>query len=680
MVRTLESYVLGGWTAPAGDGTEIRSAVTGEVLAVSSTEGLDFGAIVDHARSVGGPALRAMTFHDRAARLKQLLGAIAEHKDELYALSAQSGATKDDAWVDVDGGLGVLATYASKGRRELPPRHVAIDGDPERLSRDGTFLGVHVLTPRAGVAVHINAFNFPCWGALEKLAPALLAGMPVVVKPATPTAFVAEALLKHVIASGIFPEGSIQFVAGSIGDLFDHLGGQDVVGFTGSASTAAHLRTHPAFTARSAAFTAETDSLNGSILLPSAAADAGHRTRFVREVRNELVIKAGQRCTAIRRALVPEAALDQVVDELRDVLGAVRIGDPGHEGVEMGALVNADQRRDVAHTVERLREGCRQVIGTDTPELLGEVAPDAFMAPTVLVREDPAFDAVHELEPFGPVATLIPYGSIDEAVELFARGEGSLVASVFGAPGAPDARELFAGIAPYHGRILFVDETAAAASTGHGSPLPHLVHGGPGRAGGGEELGGVRGVHHYLQRTALQGSPDQLTALVGRFLPGATRDTSGPHPFTKTFDELAIGDTLESEEREITLDDIERFAELTGDTFYAHMDEEAAKASPIFEGRVAHGYLLVSAAAGLFVWPDPGPVLANFGLERLRFMTPVYPGDRIKVLLTCKDKTTRREPDQGTVTWDVEVVNQHGEVVAAYDVLTIVARSETTPD
>lgn len=674
MARTLESYVVGEWVTPDGDGEPVVDANTGEQVAVATAAGIDFAAVVRHAREVGGPALRELTFHERAARLKELVGVIAEHKDELYALSAQGGATSEDAWVDVDGGMAVLATYASKARKELPNAKVAVDGPPEHLSRDGSFLGQHVWTPKQGVAVQINAYNFPCWGSLEKLAPALVAGMPVIVKPAPQTAQVAEALYRHIIASEVFPEGSIQFVAGHPGDLLDHLDGRDVLGFTGSAATAEVIRGHRAFTARAASLITETDSLNAAILLPSAAGDEAHVDRFVKEIKQELLTKAGQRCTAIRRALVPEAAVDAVVAKLQQALEGVTLGDPTREDVRMGALVSASQKQDVERTVEKLLAGCRRVVGGDEPELLGDVAPGAFMAPTVLLLEDRDFDAVHELEPFGPVATLLPYRDADEAVRLVQRGGGSLVTSVFGSADDPDAATVFAGIAAHHGRLLFVDETDATSQTGHGTPLPHLVHGGPGRAGGGEEMGGVRGVHHYLQRTALTGSPEMITNLTGRYAPGAPRNLDVDHPFTLTYDQVQIGDALLTDEREITLDDIEAFAALSGDTFYAHMDDEAAKASPIFEGRVAHGYFLVAAAAGLFVWPDPGPVLANFGLENLRFMTPAYPGDRIRLYLTCKDKVTRREPDQGTVTWDVEVLNQDDEVVAAYDVLTIVKR------
>ncbi|MCC5948936.1 MAG: phenylacetic acid degradation bifunctional protein PaaZ [Nitriliruptoraceae bacterium] len=672
MTRTLSSYVAGTWITPDG-GEAVVSPVTGATICQVSTDGVDDGEAVRHAREVGGPALRALTFHQRAWLLKDLVKVIAAHKQDLYELSALSGATSKDAWVDVDGGMGAVATYSSQGRRFLPDAHVVVDGPVQPLSRDGSFAGVHVGSPKEGVAVQINAFNFPVWGSLEKLAPALLAGMPSIVKPATPTAYVAEALYRAIIDSGVLPEGAVQFIAGPVHDLFDHLDGQDLVGFTGSAATASHLRTHPAFTSRSAIFTAETDSLNSSILLPSGA-EGAHLDRFVTEVATELTTKAGQRCTAIRRAFVPASHTDEVVTKLRAQLAEVVLGDPRVEGVTMGSLVSAGARAGVERTVEKLLPGARRVIGDEPLPLVGDVDDAAFMPPTVLLADDASRDEVHTLEPFGPVTTLIPYDTVDEAVALIRRGGGSLVASAFGPAGADDAIALFAGIAAHHGRLLFVDDAAAASQTGHGSPLPHLVHGGPGRAGGGEELGGLRAVHHHLQTTAVQGSPDQLTALTGRYVPGAARDTSGPHPFTKRFEELSIGDALITGEREVTLEDIEAFAALTGDTFYAHMDEVAAKASPIFEGRVAHGYLLVSAAAGLFVWPDPGPVLANVGLEDLQFAQPVYPGDRIHVRFTCKDKGSARDPDQGTVTWDVEVVNQRDEVVATYDVLTVVAR------
>ncbi|MTV25879.1 phenylacetic acid degradation bifunctional protein PaaZ [Nitriliruptoraceae bacterium ZYF776] len=676
-MRTIDSFVDGRWVTPQPDqdhpGVEIRDAVTGELVGVSTAFGIDAAQVVAAARSAGS-ALRAMTFHERAAMLKELVGVASTVKDELYELSATTGATRRDAKVDVDGGIGTLATIASRGRRGFPDGHAAPDGPPEHLSRDGSFLGQHVWVPRPGVAVHLNAYNFPVWGSLEKLGSALLAGMPCIVKPAPQTVHVAERLFRALLDAEVLPTDAVQFLGGLPESLFDHLDGRDVVAFTGSAATAEHLRGHPAFTARSARFLAETDSLNSAILLPSAAADDGHLERFVAEVKAEVVTKAGQRCTAIRRAFVPEDAVDAVVSRLQDAFAEVTVGDPRDRGVQVGALVDAHQRERLAGTVDKLLAGCRRVVGDGPLELVGDVDPAAFYPPTILLLEDEDFVDVHELEPFGPVATVIPFTDVAAVVDEVRRGGGSLVTSVFGDADAPELAEVFAGIGGSHGRLLFHDATMAAANTGHGSPLPMLVHGGPGRAGGGEELGGTRGAQAYLQRIALQGSPDTLTRLVGRYLPGATRQTAKGHPFRLTFDDLAVGDALETGEREITLADVEAFAALTGDTFYAHMDEEAAAASPVFEGRVAHGYLVISAAAGLFVWPDPGPVLANYGLENLRFATPVYPGDRISVTLTCKDKVARAGSDQGTVTWDAQVRNQDGEVVAAYDVLTIVAR------
>jgi oxepin-CoA hydrolase / 3-oxo-5,6-dehydrosuberyl-CoA semialdehyde dehydrogenase len=670
-MRMLQSFVADEWVTPEGDGTVLADAVTGEPVATASTAGIDMAAAVGHARRVGGPALRRMTFHERAAMLKALAAHLSDVKDELYDLSFATGATRKDAWVDVDGGIGVLFVYASKGRRELPNAHLLVDGDPEVLAKDGSFLGLHVLTPREGVAVHINAFNFPVWGMLEKLAPTLLAGMPAIVKPATQTSFVTEAAVRRMIESGILPPGALQFLAGSAGDLLDHLSGQDVVGFTGSAATAERLRAHPSVVRESVHFTAETDSLNSSILGSTSAPGTPEFDHFVTEVVREMTIKAGQRCTAIRRALVPASMIEAVEAAITEKLAKVRVGNPTNVEVTMGALASRGQLEEVQRAVAALRGESDLVTGDVLDLVDADPERGAFMAPTLL-RSDGKGTAVHEVEAFGPVATLIPYEDTDHALDLVRRGGGSLVASVFtGDPAV--ARDLTLGIAAHHGRVLVVDERCGRTQTGHGSPMPHLVHGGPGRAGGGEELGGMRGVAHHMQRTALQGSPDMLMRIVGRYLPGATRDTSGEHPFKRHFEDVAIGDALETAGRTITLEDIERFADLTGDTFYAHMDEEAAKANPFFEGRVAHGYFVVSAAAGLFVWPDPGPVLANYGLENLRFVTPAYPGDTLRVILTCKDKSERAGAGYGEIRWDTEVLNQNDEVVATYDVLTLVA-------
>ncbi|HVW33497.1 MAG TPA: phenylacetic acid degradation bifunctional protein PaaZ [Acidimicrobiia bacterium] len=677
-MRVLESYVAGQWRTPSGDGVDVHDATTGEPVARVGSGGIDVAAALAYGREVGGPALRRLTFGQRAGILKALGGYLNEHKEQLYELSTATGATRADSWLDIEGGTGVLAVYAGKGRKELPDATVLRDGEPEVLAKDGSFLGLHLLVPREGVAVLINAFNFPVWGMLEKVAPALLAGVPVLVKPATPTAYVAEAAVRLMVASGVLPEGALQLVCGGLGDAFDHLTGQDSVFFTGSAATATALRSHPAVLARSVRFTAEADSLNASVLGPAAAPGTAEFDLYVKEVAREMTTKAGQRCTAIRRALVPAGLVDAVVAALSDRLGRTVIGDPRRDEVRMGPLVSRAQRDEVGRAVSALAAGAEVAVGGPDGKLdvlTADASAGAFLAPTVLVAREPRLPAVHDVEPFGPVCTVVPYDGVDEAIDLARLGQGSLVVSVF-TPDAAEAGRLALGLGAHHGRVLLVDERCGRTQTGHGSPMPHLVHGGPGRAGGGEELGGMRSVRHHLQRVAVQGSPDTLSALTGTFLPGATRHEGGPHPFTRHFEDLAVGDTLVTESRTVTVEDIERFAELTGDHFYAHMDEEAAARSPIFGGRVAHGYFVIAAAAGLFVWPDPGPVLANYGIDRLRFTTPVKPGDTIHVVFTCKEKALRKGAGYGEVRWDTQVVNQDGTVVAAYDVLTMVATRE----
>ena len=671
-MHTLESHVQGAWHAPSAEGVVTRHAVTGRPVAAVSSDGGDFGAIAAYARDVGGPALRSMTFHERAALLKALGQHLMAEKEGLYALSTATGATRNDSWIDIEGGgAGVLLSYASRGRRELPDGHVLLDGEPEMLARDGSFIAAHIATARHGVAIQVNAFNFPCWGALEKLAPALLAGMPTIIKPATPTAFLTEAMVRCIVESGILPDGALQRVGGGVGDLFDHLGGQDLVGFTGSATTAAHLRTQPTLVKRSVRFNVEADSLNAAILGSAATPGTDECDLFVAEVVREMTVKAGQKCTAIRRILVPTPQLDTATEAIASALAEVRTGDPTDEATDMGALVGIAQRNEVAAAVTTLRAAAEVVVDTCT---FHEVDPSvgAFLAPTLLRATDPDAPAIHATEAFGPVATLVGYEGPDDAVRLAALGEGSLVASVYSGD-ADEAAAITLGIAAHHGRVHVVDASVATSSTGHGSPLPMLVHGGPGRAGGGEEMGGLRGLRHHLQTTAVQGSPDVLTAVTGQWMPGATRHVDRGHPFRLHFDDLEVGTALRTGSRTVTLDDIEGFAESTGDHFYAHMDEEAAAASPIFGGRVAHGYLVLSLAAGLFVWPDPGPVLANYGIDRCRFAKPTYPGDTLIVWLTAKRKTLRAGAGYGEVAWDAQVLNQDDEVVATYDVLTMVA-------
>jgi oxepin-CoA hydrolase/3-oxo-5,6-dehydrosuberyl-CoA semialdehyde dehydrogenase len=662
------NYERDRWVAGDGNLAEIPSAIDGAPVAVTGSDGLDFGAMLRHAREVGGPALRKLTFHGRARMIKALGLAIMARKEELYELNYLTGATRKDGWIDIEGGAGTLFSFSSKGRRELPDAHVLLDGQLEPLSKQGTFVGQHIYTSLQGVAVHINAFNFPVWGMLEKLAPTLLAGVPAIVKPASATAYLAEAAFRIMIESGVLPSGAVQLIVGHVGDLFDHLSCQDVVSFTGSASTALKLQTHPVIARESVRFIAERDSLNASLLGPDAAPGTPEFDLFIKEVATEMTVKAGQKCTAIRRAMAPAEHLDAVQQALAERLAKTKVGDPRAEDTRMGALVSTAQRADVQERIRELEAAGARIVAGD-PAADPPIPGGAFLPPVLLRTDDPwQVAAVHDVEPFGPVSTIMPYKDMADAIALANRGRGSLALSLF--TYSPEAaREFVQGAAAYHGRMLVLNRDNAAESTGHGSPLPVLVHGGPGRAGGGEEMGGVRGVKHYMQRTALQSSPEMIAAISEQYIPGGPKRFVEGHPFKKRMSELTIGDTLRTESRTVTIADIEHFAEFTGDKFYAHMDEEAAKASPIFEGRVAHGYLILSFAAGLFVDPDPGPVLANTGLENLRFLTPLYPGDSMRVELTVRSKSLKSE-ETGVVRWAVEVFNQKDELVATYDLLT----------
>jgi len=677
-VSMLQSYVQGQWFTAADAGTPLRSAVTGDEVARISSTGVDVAAMLDYARSVGGPVLRELTFHQRAGQLKALGKLLMAGKNEFYALSTATGATAADSAVDVDGGFGTLLSYASKETRELPNNTVYLDGDTEPIGRRGTFLGQHIYTSRRGVAVQINAFNFPVWGMLEKLAPAFLAGLPSVVKPASQTAYLTELVFRRIIESGLLPEGSVQLLAGSAQGILDHLGGQDMVGFTGSAGTAAKLRGHPNVVRAGVHFNAEADSLNCSILGPDATPDTPEFELYIKQLVVEMTSKAGQKCTAIRRALVPRELTDAVIEATRDRLAKVVVGDPGTEGVTMGALASLEQREEVLRAVKALSASATIVSGDpDNFALTGADAQrGAFLPPILLRCDDGAATAPHDVEAFGPVSTVLPYDNLDDAVSLAARGQGSLVGSLV-THDPSVARQIVLGIAPHHGRILVLDRDDAKESTGHGSPLPTLVHGGPGRAGGGEELGGIRGVLHHMQRTAVQGSPDMLTTITGRWTKGAAQTQTEVHPFRKHLEELQIGDTVVGGPRVVSRADIDHFAEFTGDTFYAHTDPEAAARNPLFGGIVAHGYLVVSLAAGLFVEPNPGPVLANFGVDSLRFLTPVKSEDSLTVTLTAKQLTPRVSADYGEVRWDAVVTNQDNSPVATYDVLTLVAKLPT---
>jgi oxepin-CoA hydrolase/3-oxo-5,6-dehydrosuberyl-CoA semialdehyde dehydrogenase len=664
----LLNYAFDRWTPGEGNLAELTSAIDGAPVATAGSGGLDFGAMLKHAREVGGPTLRKMTFHERARMLKALGQAIMARKEELYELNYLTGATRKDGWIDIEGGAGTLFSFSSKGRRELPDARVLMDGALEPLSKAGTFIGQHIYTPLQGAALHINAFNFPVWGMLEKLAPTLLAGMPAIVKPASATSYLTEAAFRVMIESGVLPTGAVQLIVGGVGDLFDHLGGQDVVSFTGSASTALKLRTHPTVMGKSVRFIAEQDSLNASVLGPDAAPGTPEFDLFVREVAIEMTVKAGQKCTAIRRAMAPADYLDAVQEALAERLAGTKVGDPRAEDTRMGALVSLSQRDDVRQKIAELEAAGAKIVSGD-PSADSPIAGGAFLSPVLLRADDPwKSTAIHDVEPFGPVSTIMPYKDMDDAIALANRGMGSLALSLF-THSADAARDFIGGAAAYHGRMLVIDRTNSKESTGHGSPLPVLVHGGPGRAGGGEEMGGIRGVKHYMQRTAIQSSPTMIAAITSQYVPGGPKHIIDVHPFRLRMSELNVGDTWKTDSRTVSIEDIEHFAEFTGDRFYAHMDEEAAKASPIFEGRVAHGYLILSFAAGLFVDPDPGPVLANTGLENLRFLTPLYPGDSMRVELSVRSKSLKSE-ETGVVRWAVEIFNQQDELVATYDLLT----------
>ncbi|KFI26012.1 enoyl-CoA hydratase [Haematobacter missouriensis] len=673
--RRLESYVCGEWAPGQKTGATLLDAATGAEVATIDSSGIDFADVLDHGRKAGA-RLRAMSFHDRALMLRALGMALMERKEEFYAESFRTGATRADGWVDIEGGIGTMLTYASKARRELPNARVLTEGDVEGLSRDGSFVAQHILTPLQGVAVHINAYNFPVWGMLEKIAPSLVAGMPCVVKPASQTAYLTELVVRRIVETGLLPEGALQLVCGSVGDMLDHVTGQDVVTFTGSAATGQSLRTHPSIVGNSTRFTMEADSLNASVLGPDAIAGTPEFDLFVKEVAREMTSKAGQKCTAIRRVIAPRGQVEALVDALRSRLAKMPPGLPEDEATRMGALASLAQREEVRARIAELSKVAEIVAGDpDTVTLAtGDADKGAFLNPVLLHAAQPfSAAAVHEVEAFGPVSTVIPYDDLEEAMALTRMGKGSLVASVFtDDPRVAESAVLEA--APFHGRILIGNRASAKTSTGHGSPLAPLVHGGPGRAGGGEEMGGMRGVKHYMQRTAVQGAPRLLSAVTGRWTDGA-QVRSDIHPFRKSLEDLQIGDQLITAARQVTQEDVEHFADFTGDTFYAHMDEAAAKANPFFDGRVAHGYLIASFAAGLFVEPNPGPVLANYGVDNLRFLTPVYFGDTLQVRLTCKEINPRANADHGEVRWDCRVTNQKGEVVAQYDVLTMVAKS-----
>lgn len=678
-IPTLQSLIAGRWHGQDAH-TALHSALDDALIYHTHAEKIDFDEALAFARKTGSKSLMRLDFQKRAQCLKALALYLMERKEELYEISHLTGATRQDSWVDVEGGIGTLFAYASMGSRELPSSNVLHEGPAMALGKRGGFAGTHILVPRGGVAVHINAFNFPIWGLLEKFAPSFLAAMPCIAKPATATSYLTHAVVRMMMASNLLPDGALQLVIGSTGDLLDRLGGFDAVTFTGSADTAAKLRSNQNLIRASVPFTAEADSLNCAILAPDVTPDDPEFDLFVKEVAREMTGKAGQKCTAIRRVIVPEMLVDTVGARLRERLAKITVGNPKVEGVRMGALASKDQHRDVSERVELLARGNEVLFSArDGFNPVGDnVASGAFFAPTLLLcRNAMDNDAVHDVEAFGPVSTLMTYRDIDEALELAARGKGSLVTTLATRDPAIAAHAVPVAAAS-HGRVLILDREAAVDSTGHGSPLPQLKHGGPGRAGGGEELGGIRAVKHFLQRAAVQGSPTMLGAVTGEYVRGGAVKESEIHPFRRYFEDLEMGHSLLTHRRTVSEADIVNFGGVSGDYFYMHFDEIAAKDTQ-FGQRIAHGYFVLSAAAGLFVSPAPGPVLANYGLDNLRFVAPVAIGDTIRARLTCKRKVDRNRADeqgrgQGVVAWDVQVTNQRDELVASYDILTLVLK------
>ena len=677
-VKQLKNYAEGKWIA-AKDGDQLFNAITGDAIYTASSQGLDFGAMMNYARKVGGPALRKLTFHQRGRMLKALAMYLMERKDYFYQISSYTGATKVDSWIDIEGGIGNLFANASL-RRQFPDERFYVDGEAAKLSKNGTFIGHHIMVPREGVAIHINAFNFPVWGMLEKIAVNLLAGVPAIVKPATLTSYLTEAVFEEIIKSGILPEGSLQLICGSARGILDHIENGDVVTFTGSASTGQQLKAHPRIVSEAVPFNLEADSLNCCVLGPDVKTDMPEFDIFIKEVAREITTKAGQKCTAIRRIIVPADKVEDVQIALGKRLMGTTIGDPSVEGVRMGPLAGISQREEVHEKVMQLAKSQQIVIGDlDNFEVVGaDKKKGAFFAPLVFLNTDPFKNTdCHNVEAFGPVSTIIPYNGLDEAIELARMGKGSLVCSLI-THNDDIARDFVLGAASTHGRILILNNDCAKESTGHGSPMPLLVHGGPGRAGGGEEMGGKRGVLHYLQRTAIQGSPTTIGRVTSVYQQGGKQNETENHPFRKHFEDLQIGDTVITHKHTVSETDITNFANVSGDNFYAHMDATSLEGT-IFEGRVAHGYFVLSKAAGLFVDPKKGPVLLNYGIDEARFTKPVYPGMTIGVKLTVKEKVDqekRTEDDiaKGIVKWLVDVYDETGETVAIATILTMVKK------
>lgn len=679
----IPNYIMGKWTPHEGPGIKQINAITGELIGTVGNEGIDFAKLLDYGRSTGGPALRKMSFRQRGLMLKKLALFLHSIRKKYYPLSYLTGATHADSWIDIDGGIGTLFAYASL-RRKLPDTPFLVDGETAGLSKNGTFIGHHIMSPRHGVAIHINAFNFPVWGMLEKLSVNWLAGVPAIVKPSEITSFLAQAVVKDIIDSNIVPEGALQLICGDGHGIINPVTPQDVITFTGSASTGKFLKSQPQIIDQAVTFNMEADSLNAAVLGPDAAPGSEEFNLFIKEVRKEMTVKCGQKCTAIRRIIVPEKWVEEVQLALEEQLKKTTIGNPQIEGVRMGALVSKAQVEEVKKNVNLLLQDSKVLYGNlDNVELIGASKDlGAFLSPVLLFNNDPFHNVnTHQVEAFGPVSTILPYKSLDEAIEIANMGKGSLCSTIATADDNI-AMQYVMGSAPWHGRILILNKESAVESTGHGSPMPLLTHGGPGRAGGGEEMGGIRGVKHYLQRTAIQGTPNSLTRITNVYQYGASQVEKPVHPFRKYFEELEIGETVITHKHTVTETDISNFANVSGDNFYAHMDDTSLEGT-IFERRVAHGYFVLSKAAGLFVDPKKGPVLLNYGIEECRFTKPVYPGMTIGVKLTVKEKVDQEKKDEqdvakGIVKFLVDVYDETGETVALATILTMVKKLDQT--
>ena len=678
-MKNYKNYALGSWVKGEGEGTALFNSISGNQIGTASSKGLDFAEMMNYARKTGGPALRKMTFQERGLMLKSLALHLHSVKNKFYAVSAETGATKIDSWIDIEGGIGNVFANASL-RKNFPDLPYHIDGDMAPLSKNGSFIGHHIMTPKEGVAIHINAFNFPIWGMLEKIAVNLMAGVPAIVKPATLTSFLTEYMVREIVDSGILPEGSLQLICGSARGIIDSVETGDIVTFTGSADTGKMLKSHPRLIEKAVPFNMEADSLNCSVLGTDAVPGTIEFDLFIKEVQKEMTVKAGQKCTAVRRIIVPENLVEDVQIALAKRLSKTTIGNPSVDGVRMGSLAGNDQKMEVREKVKKLSKSQEIVFGSlDNFDVVGaDKDKGAFISPILFLNDDP-FNKIdcHNIEAFGPVSTILPYKNIEDAIELAKMGKGSLVCSII-TNDMKIAEQFVLGAASMHGRILVLNEACSKESTGHGSPMPLLTHGGPGRAGGGEEMGGIRGIKHYLQRTAIQGHPTTITAITKQYQVGASQNTDGPHVFRKHFEEINIGDTVITDRHLVTLDNIEDFAELSGDKFYAHMDENALEGT-IFTERVAHGYFIMSKAAGLFVDAEKGPVLLNYGIDECRFTKPVYPGMSVGVRFTVKEKISQEKRDEediakGIVKFLVDVYDDDGETVMMATILTMVRK------